>query len=101
MRNGRNAGIWAAAIVLLALLVWGLQQVVVAPLQTGDVYPHYSSLRSDPMGAKALFESLAEMPGLTVERLYKPRITMLNTDAAILVLGADPWSWKRVSGKTV
>src|SRR5437016_9305442 len=67
---GRNNGLlWMVAFALLAILVWGLEQVAVAPLETGEVYPAYSSLRSDPLGAKALYESLAALPDLTVERL--------------------------------
>jgi hypothetical protein len=34
----------------------------------GDVYPAYSSLRTDPLGAKAFYESLAALDGLTVTR---------------------------------
>ena len=51
-----NGWVWVAAIVLGAGLVWGLEQVVLGPLETGDVYPPYSSLRTDPLGAKALYE---------------------------------------------
>ena len=31
----------------------------------GDVYPRYSSLRSDPVGVRALYDSLARLPGGT------------------------------------
>ncbi|MCE5277952.1 MAG: DUF4350 domain-containing protein [Planctomycetaceae bacterium] len=37
-------------------------------LGRGDVYPPYSSYRADPMGTKALYDSLASLPGLSVER---------------------------------
>ena len=70
---------------------------MVAPLITGEVYPAYSSLRSDPLGAKALFESLSEQPGLDVTRLYKARspldseTTLLGSRASIL------WNLDRIS----
>jgi hypothetical protein len=92
---------WVFAVALLVVLAWGLEQVAIAPLQTGEVYPPYSSLRSDPMGAKALYESLSELPDLTVERLYKPRITLADSGAAILVLGTDPIGWSAVKDKTL
>jgi hypothetical protein len=38
----------------------------------GDVYPRYSSLRADPVGVRALYDSLAQLPGLTVERSFTP-----------------------------
>jgi hypothetical protein len=34
----------------------------------GDVYPEGSSLRADPLGTMALYESLEELPGMTARR---------------------------------
>ncbi len=90
---------WLFILALLAVFVYGLEQVAVSPLETGDVYPPYSSLRSDPLGAKALYESLATLPGLTVERLYKER-TALDR-GTMFVLGVDPVSWAVVPIKTL
>jgi len=90
---------WVFIIAILAVLVYGLEQVAVAPLETGDVYPPYSSLRSDPLGAKALYESLAAQPDLAIERLYKDRTT-LDRDT-MFVLGVDPVSWAGVKDKTL
>ena len=67
-----NRAKWYFGIALLALLVWGLEQVTVAPLQTGEIYPPYSSLRSDPLGAKALYESLAALPRTVYRIVYAP-----------------------------
>src|SRR5579871_872733 len=95
MPNGRDANngwLWALAALFLALFVWGAQEVAVMPLQTGEVYPEYSSLRADPLGAKALYESLAGLPELKVSRLYKER-TALDPGTALLVLGVDAKSW--------
>jgi hypothetical protein len=36
--------------------------------EAGDVYPPYSSLRADPLGTMALYESLGKVPGLSVRR---------------------------------
>ncbi len=95
MPNGRNANngwLWTLTALFLALFVWGAVEVAVMPLQTGEVYPEYSSLRADPLGTKALYESLAGLPELTVSRLYKER-TVLDTQTALLVLGVDSNSW--------
>jgi Domain of unknown function (DUF4350) len=91
--------IWIAGGVLLGVLVWGLEQVVVSPLETGDVYPPFSSLRSDPLGTRALYESLGEMPGITVDRLYKERTELGGPDDALLVLGVDPVAWSTLKPK--
>jgi hypothetical protein len=99
MPNGRNrapaarkGGPFLLAALLLALFLWGAEQVAVMPLQTGEVYPLYSSLRADPLGALALYESLAALPELDVSRLYKDRPT-LDPGATLLVLGVDPAPW--------
>jgi len=90
MTRGWN---WIAGVMLIGALAWGLEQVIVAPLETGDVYPPFSSLRSDPLGTRALYESLAEQPGIEVDRLYKQRTQLASPEEAMLVLGVDPVPW--------
>jgi hypothetical protein len=81
-----------ALLVLGLALIWGLEQVVVSPLETGTAYPEYSSLRSDPMGAMALYESLGKV--IKVDRLYKSRMRSdPGPGTTILVLGVDPVAW--------
>src|SRR5580704_13325634 len=87
MPRARNGAVWSI-ILLLALFVAGAWEVMVAPLITGEVYPAYSSLRTDPLGAKALFDSLSEQPGLDVARLYKAR-SLLDPETTLFILGVD------------
>ena len=91
MPAARNGAVWLI-VLLLAVFLAGAWEVMVAPLITGEVYPAYSSLRSDPLGAKALFESLSEQPGLDVTRLYKAR-PPLDSDTTLLILGVDSLAW--------
>ncbi len=93
-----NRWVWMG-IALAAFLAWGLEQVIVAPLQSGDIYPPYSSLRSDPLGARALYDSLGQVIG--VERLYKDRRTLSGSADAMLVLGVDPVAWSALDGETI
>jgi len=58
-------------LVLLAcagLFAFGVEQLFELRFASGDVYPPYSSLRADPLGTMALYESLGKMPGMTVRR---------------------------------
>jgi len=81
-------------------LVWGLEQVVVSPLETGAAYPEYSSLRSDPVGTMALYESLAKV--MKVERLYKARLRSdPGPGTTIFVLGVDPVAWVQIKSETL
>jgi hypothetical protein len=73
LRNPRKNGpILALFTLLLAGLLCGVYELLVLRFRVGDVYPHYSSLRTDPMGTKALFDGLADQKGLEVTRSYKP-----------------------------
>ncbi len=100
MRQTNKTILWVAAIVIVGVFVWGLEQVAVAPLESGDIYPPYSSLRSDPLGTKALYESLAQLDDLHVTRLYKPR-TALTPGSTLLVLGLGSVAWDEVSQKSL
>ena len=100
MKSG-NGWLWLLAVVMLSALAWGLEQIVFAPLQTGDAYPPFSSLRADPLGARALYESLAELPGIRVERLYKQRERLDNSGDTMLMLGVDPLAWSKTENESL
>jgi hypothetical protein len=73
---------------------------MVSPLETGTAYPEYSSLRSDPMGAMALYESLAKV--MKVERLYKARLRSdPGPETTIFVLGVEPQGWFQIKTDTL
>lgn len=58
-------------VVLLgcaAAFVCGIVYLFQLRFETGDVYPPYSSLRADPLGTMALYESLEKIPALSVRR---------------------------------
>jgi len=55
-------------IAATAAFAVGLFYLFKLRFEAGDVYPPYSSLRADPLGTMALYESLARMPGLTLTR---------------------------------
>jgi hypothetical protein len=56
----------------------------------GDAYPAYSSLRSDPAGAKVIYESLSRLPGMTVARSYLPLERVPDRASTVLLLGLEP-----------
>src|SRR6058998_158108 len=57
--------------VLLAVFGLGVGRLFQLRFEAGDVYPPYSSLRADPLGTKALFESLEILRGITVQRFFE------------------------------
>jgi hypothetical protein len=68
----------------------GLWRLMDLRFAAGDVYPPYSSLRSDPLGTKAFHDSLAALPELTVERHHKTLAGIPKGRAAIFYLGVTP-----------
>src|SRR6185369_9071489 len=74
----------------------GLFQLFKLRFEAGDVYPPYSSLRSDPLGTMALFESLSRMPSLSVLRDFSSSNRLPpGRRSAYLHLAAtrDEWQW--------
>lgn len=65
MRSWLLALLLAGGLIYAALYLFGMQ------FAAGEVYPEYSTLRTDPKGARLLYDSLAALPGVSVERNYR------------------------------
>jgi Domain of unknown function (DUF4350) len=55
-------------IAAAVIFAFGLVRLFELRYEAGDVYPEYSSMRSDPLGTMALYESLDGFDGLAVHR---------------------------------
>ena len=79
-----------AGLLLAILFLFGIVHLLMLRFEAGDVYPYYSSFRSDPLGTKALYESLNKCCGLKVRRNFEPFAKRKeDTGAAILFLGIE------------
>src|SRR5882762_1742928 len=80
-----------SSILLLLILAgfgYGLNRLFSLRFQSGDIYPAYSSFRTDPLGTKALYESFDRV--VAVERNFKPLLRMESgRDTALFVLGVQ------------
>ncbi len=90
----RSASRFLVPLLLVGFL-WAMVAIVLIPVETGDVYPKYSSLRADPLGTRILYDSLSEMPGLRVERNFKNASRLIGAKATILEIGWSGPSWFR------
>ena len=68
----RPALIAFGMLALGAALVFGLVRIFALRFAHGDVYPPYSTLRADPLGAKVLHDALAAAHGFDVQRNFRP-----------------------------
>ncbi len=59
------------ALILAGGLLYAALRLFDLQFAAGEVYPEYSTLRTDPKGARLLYDSLAALPGITVERNYR------------------------------
>ncbi len=81
---------------LLAALVGGLALLFQRRVAQGDLFPAYSSLRADPLGIRALHDSLAQVRGVQVERQFTPITELAPQPARTLVLaGIGPKLWTK------
>jgi hypothetical protein len=68
MSNGRSQSSWLLLAACFAGLGLGLYFLFMARFERGDVYPPYSSLRADPLGTMAFYESLNALSGIRATR---------------------------------
>jgi hypothetical protein len=71
-----------------AVFLWALIQLFDMRFARGDVYPAYSTLRSDPLGAKAFYESLAGLGRLDVRRNERALDRFNAPGSTLFVIGA-------------
>src|SRR5580692_10521708 len=78
-----------------AALVWGIIYLFQLRFERGDIYPPYSTLRADPLGTMALYESLGKVPGLSVRRDFSESDRLPEEpDTAYVHLAAMPGEWE-------
>ncbi len=77
-------------LLLAAGFTWGVWRLFDLRFSSGDIYPQYSSLRADPQGARALFESLGDLPGFTVERNFRQLDQLPKRRQTLFYIGVSP-----------
>src|SRR5262245_413385 len=76
--------------LLVAVFGLGVGRLFQLRFETGDVYPPYSSFRADPLGTKALLQSLGNLRGITVQRYFKALDNLREgRGRTLFVLGAQ------------
>jgi hypothetical protein len=59
-------------LLIVAAFALGVVKLFLLRFEAGDVYPAYSSLRSDPLGSRAFYGSLKNINRARVSRNYLP-----------------------------
>ena len=83
-----------------AAFAYGVVYLFQLRFEAGDVYPAYSSLRSDPLGTMVLYESLGKIHGLSVKRDFTASNELpKEPQTAYLHLAGDPDEWQWTSSE--
>lgn len=80
----------AAPFLMLAAFFALLLPRMLQSIAQGDVYPEWSTMRSDPLGTKVLFLALKRMGAVEVERNYEPWRESVPKRAQYVLMGASP-----------
>jgi hypothetical protein len=89
-------------LACIAFFAYGIVELFELRFETGDVYPAYSSLRADPLGTMAFYESLGKMPGVSVRRDISAENRLPDEPGtAYLHLAAEYGEWGYLSSDTL
>jgi hypothetical protein len=89
---------WMALLVIAVAFTGGLGWLFKLRLGQGDLFPPYSTLRADPLGTRAIFEALQELPELRVERSLQAMRKIAETPARTIVFaGMERDQWESFS----
>lgn len=81
----------------VAAFTFGLVRLFQLRFEVGDVYPEYSTLRSDPLGAMAFYEGLGKVPGISTSRDLNTENRLPEAPHTVyLQLAASRSEWNRV-----
>ncbi|HEV2688722.1 MAG TPA: hypothetical protein VGV35_09215 [Bryobacteraceae bacterium] len=89
-----NRSLLVLVLILSAVFLYGLWRLYDLRFSAGDIYPAYSSLRADPLGAMAFYESVGQLPDFTVTRNFLPVPSMPKGTCTVFFLGEDPFTFR-------
>jgi hypothetical protein len=80
--------------------MFGVLKLFLLRFEAGDVYPAYSSLRSDPLGSRAFFSSLENINDAMVDRNYRSVQTLeFNENTVFFYIGTSVFDSDSVSAE--
>jgi hypothetical protein len=89
-------------VITITLFLYGVITLLMMRFQVGDVYPPYSSYRSDPLGTKAFYEALGLLPGVETVRNVKPLTNQSGlAESTILFFGMYTRDFTGMDANTV
>jgi hypothetical protein len=63
---------FVCVLLLVGSFCYGVGRIFILRYERGDDYPAYSTLRTDSLGTKGLYDALDQLPELDVRRNFRP-----------------------------
>src|SRR6266498_2642683 len=86
----RNRTAYAFFALAAVVFVAGMLTLANREVASGEAYPQYSSLRTDPDGTKLLYDGLGRLPGVSIWRNYMSLDSSQERHAAMFLIGVVP-----------
>ena len=87
-------------VVIVSGFMFGVLKLFLLRFEAGDVYPSYSSLRSDPLGSRAFYSSLENINDTMVSRNYLAVQNLeFNENSAFFYIGTPVFDSDSVSAE--
>ncbi|MGD8301653.1 MAG: DUF4350 domain-containing protein [Desulfobacterales bacterium] len=99
-----RANIIRAVVFVMIILgfVLGVIQLFLLRFEAGDVYPAYSTLRSDPLGSRAFYRGLENLRNTSVQRNYRQLDTLeFKEPVTFFQIGTPVFDSESVAAKWV
>lgn len=85
-------------IVIVILFLFGITKLFIMRFEHGDVYPVYSSFRSDPLGTRVFYESLINIKDVSADRNLESETKLKDTSGmTVFYFGINAYSLKNVN----
>ena len=99
-KNRTIRALGLGALILIFLV--GVLQLFMLGFESGEFYPAYSSLRSDPLGTRALYESLKNFEDVKIQRNYQIlQALKFDQGTAFFYLGASETDWDLIPEESI
>jgi hypothetical protein len=85
-----NRVAYAFFVLAAVAFVAGMLTLANREVSSGEAYPQYSSLRTDPDGTKLLYDGLGRLPGVSTARNFMALDSSSERHAVILLIGMTP-----------
>jgi hypothetical protein len=97
----RRIGLVVILVIVSAGFCWGVAALMTLRFERGDIYPVYSTYRTDPRGCKALLEGLGLSGAVRATRNTEPLSSLKDSpESALFIIGLEESQFSHMAEAT-